>query len=423
MSNLLKKIGTHVVCDLEDVICMADDNESLSRLISKCMSSTSAGSTIIGIIVWEVTPPRQWLDRINKFYDGLVDRKFVLILNSVYEFYHVNFSFSAVYIDFFMLRVYFETNVNNEGHPVNKEWNPTATKFLFLIGKIASPNRIRLLYKLQQANLLDVCVWSLFVNEEGVVYDKARKLLPELSDSKFSEFVSKHARNPDDVDIMGTESEQGSHYGAFPYDVSLFRDTLFRVIPETTLVDIMKPHPPWFTEKTWMTVSNHQPFIMAGGTPGILERMKSKGFKTFSEYLKHPQYDTVDDVEVKLDLVVSNVEHLLRNMNEETTKRINADVKHNYRLYEQLTMQNIGIIEGILTDIGHPEYNPFDVLSFDPDAHLTEGWNETLGVWDIFYNNIKDDSWPECNDEKDFIKLPELIRRECIEEFGYSPRY
>lgn len=32
-----------------------------------------------------------------------------------------------------------------------------------------------------------------------------------------------------------------------------------------------------------------------------------------------------------------------------------------------------------------------------------------------FYSKVKDPQWPECNNLDDFDRLPEVIKRECIE--------
>lgn len=44
-----------------------------------------------------------------------------------------------------------------------------------------------------------------------------------------------------------------------------------------------------------------------------------------------------------------------------------------------------------------------------------------MSTWVEFYNEIKDPSWPECNDESQFDSLPNNIQKECIEIFGYTP--
>ena len=44
-----------------------------------------------------------------------------------------------------------------------------------------------------------------------------------------------------------------------------------------------------------------------------------------------------------------------------------------------------------------------------------------MSTWQEFYLDIKDPSWPACNNESDFMELPEHIRTECIDVFGYAP--
>lgn len=41
--------------------------------------------------------------------------------------------------------------------------------------------------------------------------------------------------------------------------------------------------------------------------------------------------------------------------------------------------------------------------------------------WNEFYNKVRADGWPECPNEEDFEQLPEHIKFECINEFGYEP--
>jgi organic radical activating enzyme len=44
-----------------------------------------------------------------------------------------------------------------------------------------------------------------------------------------------------------------------------------------------------------------------------------------------------------------------------------------------------------------------------------------VSTWKEFYTQIKDPSWPACDQELDFDQLSELIKKECIETFGYVP--
>jgi 4Fe-4S single cluster domain len=44
-----------------------------------------------------------------------------------------------------------------------------------------------------------------------------------------------------------------------------------------------------------------------------------------------------------------------------------------------------------------------------------------MSTWQEFYSQIRDPSWPDCELESEFELLPESIRQECIENFGYRP--
>jgi hypothetical protein len=44
-----------------------------------------------------------------------------------------------------------------------------------------------------------------------------------------------------------------------------------------------------------------------------------------------------------------------------------------------------------------------------------------VSVWQEFYNQIRDPSWPDCDQESDFENLPLQVQQECILVFGYTP--
>jgi len=44
-----------------------------------------------------------------------------------------------------------------------------------------------------------------------------------------------------------------------------------------------------------------------------------------------------------------------------------------------------------------------------------------MTTWKNFYSQIRDPSWPDCDQEEDFLSLPEPIQHECQTVFGYVP--
>lgn len=204
------------------------------------------------------------------------------------------------YVDFFPWRCYQEIMIKNRCQ-ISEEWTPQNKKFLFLTGKAHRVNRLRLLWKLHQQGLLDQCTWSLFVNDR--VAEKSRGVLSELTDQEYQSFLQSHQSNPDRVTTEIT-ADGDLHYNGIPYDADLFRNSLFRVVSETTFEN----QRPFVTEKTYITILNRCPFIIAGDV-GILSTLEHQGFVGYREHLKLPRYDEITDSEQRLDAVVSNTQH------------------------------------------------------------------------------------------------------------------
>ena len=42
--------------------------------------------------------------------------------------------------------------------------------------------------------------------------------------------------------------------------------------------------------------------------------------------------------------------------------------------------------------------------------------------WHTFYANVRDQTWPDCDNEQDFHQLPKHVQQECIQVHGYRPQ-
>jgi hypothetical protein len=193
----------------------------------------------------------------------------------------------------------------------------------------------------------------LFVTDDNT--QRCRELLPELSDNEFSTFIDKFNR---DIDVHLTDN----HYGGHPYSVGLFSETSFRLISETAYGD-SNLLSPWVTEKTWMTILNNQPFIMAGNV-GTLNYLSKKGFRTFERYMKCPEYDLIEDGDSKLNTIVKNTEHFLHIADAES---VADDVEHNHKHFMKLVDVNLDVIRKLLQTLDSEHHDPFDVIPlYDP---------------------------------------------------------
>jgi hypothetical protein len=394
--NLVRKINNDVCyVSLECFIDISDSEKLLNLNI--ILQETEKYKTIFAALVWENRPVQDWLP-----YALLLrrQRKCEFLFDLVYQERIAEIP-EARFVCFFALRVWYETEVLKLNQ-INTSWNPNTNMFLFLTGKPNRINRAFLLKKLLEASLEKNCLWSLFVNQD--TYKHTQQIL-SLSNIEFDNFLKKTLASPDNIKVLS--SYKSTHYGGFPYDHTMYQKTSFRIISETQFTQ----NEPWITEKTWLTILNHHPFIMAGNTT-ILNRLESMGFCTFTEYLKISDYSNIQNSYDRIDAIVINAKDWLTTIKNDKTA-IEQDIKHNYNQFCQLMhkeLTNLAIV-----------CNSVDITI---ESLLQVGFlSDIIDMsWILFYNNIKDDSWPICLNEKSFYHLPVDIKQELVEFFGFSPK-
>ena len=317
---------------------------SNKQITSKCFLFVS--------YVWE-TGTALTIESLNTILSEIQNRypaiNTILLLNSWFKYENYQFTnVRVVYIDYFLYRTYSEIHLYKKSS-VNSLWSSNTDKFLFLTGKPDKIHRIRLLYKFYKNNLLGNCIWSLFRSQTSTL----QELLPELTQNQLEEFLMEYQRNPDNIQ---TRSESNIHYGGIPYDTMLFDKTSFRVISETTINNAKNP---WITEKTWITILNSCPFIMAGDPTSLL-KLKSMGFNTFEQYLIIKDYDNIVDSENRLDAIVQNTTHWLSDIKNYTVD-IQKDLDHNKNKFYDIANANWQLLADLIEEVGISA-QPTDIL-------------------------------------------------------------
>jgi hypothetical protein len=191
-----------------------------------------------------------------------------------------------------------------------------------LVGKLYDrKNRLPLLAKFYEQNLLNHLDWSLHFND--IIKQECQVLVPQFTDEEYGTFIATVDKKLDDVNfhVLGTNNT----YSGFPYDSTLFSNTSLSVVPETHFLngDIV-----WITEKTFKAIANKHPFVISS-VPQSLAYLRSIGFKTFEEYMLVQDYDTIIDQQARLDAVVQNTKYFIENK-EKYAADINEDVEHNF---------------------------------------------------------------------------------------------
>jgi len=277
---------------------------------------------------WE-NREKELIEPINKILNryNIVNR--INLVNSTYSEYNtpqIESMKPIISIEFFALATYYRIKYLKV--ETNLKWNQNAKKALFMTGKPDRINRIGLLGHFVESELINKLDWSFFPFNYNPVYsENNKKELKKFSSINYKLFCKKYSRSAGDFSII--RKEDSNHYSGFPYNVRLFSDNLFSIVSET---DFSPGHKVWLTEKTWKTIANRHPFIIAGDV-GSLKKLKSYGFRTFEQYLKIQHYDEIADPVERIKSISINTRHFLKNY-QKFSNEINDDVEYNYKRFE-----------------------------------------------------------------------------------------
>lgn len=361
---------------------------------------------VIGTLFWEFTDLKS--GGAVEFIDTVLQRvnelgaKFHLVTRTDYKNQIHSILCPVTYINFFALRTHLACR--EESQKINSRWEYNNKKTLFLMGKYYKPHRLGLLFRLYKQGLLNDnrCVWSLY---QTVDEKKAVKYIPQYlrSQNSLDDFLKVCHRTLDNIKI--TAQDVGtSHYGGFPFDSDLYKSTNLSLISETR-----NSGPPFITEKTYRAIVNNHPFIIAGST-GQLQALKDQGFYTFEEFMKFSEYDTVDNLDYRLDAIVENVKYFDPDNLE--IKTVTEMVSHNARHFEKLVATESDKLLDMLLSYG----------IIDSWENIIP-WKDTQPSflsWQFYYQTIKDPSWPACYTLADCNNLPVHIQQELKAVFNLT---
>ena len=322
--------------------------------IDREMNSSTEKVIVVGNLLWEES--YQSSDDLVNFLSQCQTRQVDVIVfaNSSVQYDEIvnvlkNHGCKVVFLDYFLYRIYQEIIIKKV-NPINLFWNRSAENFLVLTGKSQPLNRAPLLWHLDQKQLLDRAIWSLYVPESDWDCTVESLVSQGATTLEATEFLSFRKRLPDDARPIFWPNG-GSHYSGIPYDLSMYSRSRFRIISETSFKKFKKFPIAWITEKTWLTIANRCPFIMAG-QPGTLDFLESLGFKTFREYLLDPDYDNLKDPKERLLAIVKNAEYWIND--KRFDQEIHQDVEHNFHhfvtLGEKIKQEMLDILRQINLD-------------------------------------------------------------------------
>lgn len=226
-------------------------------------------------------------------------------------------------------------------------WSGNGQCFLFLGGVPSRVNRINLLSKFYDANLLGTALWTFFPPWTEEDKQWCRNALSHYTEETYLKFLKdcdyqiddRYESSKDYSRVSRKEWDEQDTYNR-PWvkdlawiDPQIFVDTVLSIVSEGNA------YPPatnfkFLTEKTWRAIAMKHPFIFAG-YPEQFNYAKSLGLRTFEEYMLIKDYATIEDEDKRLEAVVANTKYFLENYKNYKDKIYN-DIEHNYNVYMKI---------------------------------------------------------------------------------------
>lgn len=311
--------------------------EQLADEINLLLKQAAALNLSLHVVMLDVSEGRVYIDDSPAMLVELeqviksFDIGYTFILDGEYEdLSEVKGVSNIIYSDFLAFSSYINS-IDSEDQECNEFWNNTKTKGLWTIGRVERPHRAILMSKLWENNLLDRIDWSFYTYPDNKDYIH-KTLLSHYDDLTFEKFIKDCTRSLD----FTANTDDNFHSSGYPFDPNLYRNTSFSIVTESdfNIYDYHQPEfTPKITEKTYRTVINRHPFICAW-FPGMIKKLKSKGYRTFEEYTTNPNYNEIRNLDDRLNAMVTSIDTFHEQLNRpEVLEKVRADVEHNYQHY------------------------------------------------------------------------------------------
>ncbi len=408
-------------------------NEVADEIVSRELAKIDLPFNKIDLVIAVQTERR--VDYQIKFIDNIIAygfNKIILLIN-----YDIRKTYSQLLsknilenceiipVNFFP---FYCTNYLEKRNIQCSQWNWYNKKGYFPTGTLDRHNRVGFLKRLYDLDLLDIMIWT-FPRA-----DRQKSLILKYFIDNFGElpmdfeeffnYCTKYAFS-DDVIIL-----DNNHLIDRPFDINNFPVEQYRLSNFTILSESDDDS---ITEKTYMAILHHHPFIMLGNnSKRLFDNLKELGFNTFNNYLPYPEYATIDDLELRWKQTIENI-RVFSKILQDRREEISTDIQYNYDRCLDLKSQSINELRKISSDL--PEFllsdetilnekrfiNKFGVDLFkkykEREKVLLE--EESNKKFIEVYNSIKGEDWPDIKDENDFFRLPDWIKEECKIKFNF----
>lgn len=306
-------------------------------------------------------------------------------------------------------------------YPINNHcWNRQSDKAMLLTGGLDRINRIGLLAESYKTDFIkNLCFTIPYLDE--LTGQNVRNMIKmwDINDpDAFFQYCIKNKTTGLTVNsAIRVGQDQPKDHDMI---VNIFRNTRFSIVSETAYANNSAA---FITEKTWMAILNHHPFILVGN-PGSCAALKSLGIQSIDHLL--PVTDTDGEMCIdKVNTAIKNADWLVNNRQHDD--EIEKIVLHNFGIIKKLHQESLDSINDISTSLSIPPQELFTAIINNTMHYVSERAkigsilrNDRKIRWCSFYENIKDPSWPICETPDDLDQLPEWIQDEIKNVFGWQ---
>lgn len=318
------------------------------------------------------------------------------------------------YINFFLVWQWHRYPINN------RSWNQQADHAMLLTGGLERINRIGLLAEAYKTNFIKNLYFTIPYPSE-LLSKNVRDMIKmwDIDDpDTFFQYCIENKISGSTFDSNNRAGWSESKDGDLI--VNIFCNTRLSIISETAY-----PHniESFISEKIWMAIINNHPFILVGHQ-GCCAALQSLGIQTIDHLL--PVTDTDGEMCIdKVNAAIKNAEWLMNNRQHD--EEIEKILFHNFGIIKKLRQESLNIIDDLSTSLSIPHQELFTAIINNATHYSAEVKkirsilrNDRKTRWCIFYENIKDTSWPSCETPDDLDQLPGWIQDEIKNVFGWQ---
>lgn len=179
------------------------------------------------------------------------------------------------------------------------------------------------------------------IGRKNKIRDQVVEFLDSQLEDSYWSYVRRNKALPGESEsVPGAKRWDTRYQNPIWYD-----DTCFSLVIES-VTSWKEKIVPMLTEKLYKPIAYQHPFMVIGAA-GILKYLRSQGFETF-ENLFDESYDEETALEVKLDIILRNIENFEKTPYSELTQQ---KLQHNHELFYNRSVIQQSMIDSIVRPI------------------------------------------------------------------------